>query len=277
LRAREAAVAKVKKIRVLPVALASWRSAFAAAGRMPALFAAVTLLLVFLAALEFSLLNKLIPDAVQLRQVILPAAIVAAFAVLSACLLSPLAIAVHRFIILGEVSHIGSFTENKLRYLRFALFAAALAMLAKLPILQMGIEMDMDTEKGGFLASALVFTRYAIPVLSVVFVVGTMILFPAVAVDAHGTSVGNAFSDSWPNLGRITLVVISSIVPAAAIHFCISLLVTSGQNAIPPIYAFIAVRALPGVLYAAVLAASASYIYTCYAQHIGRPPDLAER
>ena len=46
-------MAKVKKIRVLPVATASWRSAFGAAGKMPALFAVVTLLLVFLAALEF--------------------------------------------------------------------------------------------------------------------------------------------------------------------------------------------------------------------------------
>lgn len=244
---------------------------------MPALFAVVTLLLMFLAALEFSLLDNLIRDAVQLRQVILPTAIVVAFAIFSACILSPLAIAVHRFVILSEVSQIGSFTGNKHRYLRFALFAAALATLAKLPILQMGIEMDMTIESGGFLASTLLFTRYAIPVLSVVFFIGTMILFPAVAVDANGSTVGNAFSDSWPNLGRIALVVICSIVPVVAIHFGISLLITSGQIAIPPVYAFIAVRALPGVLYAAVLAAAASYIYTCYAQHVGRPPDLAER
>lgn len=244
---------------------------------MPALFAAVTLLLVFLAALEFNLLDNQGRDPLPLGHFILPSAIVVAFGIISAFVLAPLAIAVHRFVILGETSQLDTFTGNKQRYLRFVFFAAALALLAKLPVLQAGIEMSISFERDTFLASVLLFARYAIPILSIVFFIGTMSLFPAIAVDAGESTIGNAFADSVPHLGRIVLVVICTTVPIMAIHYvCVMLLFSGWQNAVKPLYAFIVIRTVPSVLWTVVLAATASYIYTCYAQHIGRPPDLAE-
>jgi hypothetical protein len=158
--------------------------------------------------------------------------------------------------------------------LRFVFFASVLVFLIQLPGLQAGLEMTYNFERQGLLASALLFARYALPIFIIVFFLATMSLFPAIAVDATGATIENAFADSWPNLGRIAVAVTCCAMPILAINIVLVLLFTNAKEWIDPLYVFIAIKTLPGILLTTVLAATASYVYSCYARRLGRPPEL---
>src|SRR5262245_21727722 len=110
----------------MPVALASWRSAFAALRKMKILFLLVAILTTILAAIAILLVHEISPYLPLQSSYAVPAAfaLVMASAVIQALILMPLAIAVHRFVLLGEVFSTRPVQINVQRYKRFAIYAS---------------------------------------------------------------------------------------------------------------------------------------------------------
>jgi hypothetical protein len=267
-------VAKATKLNVLPVVLASWSSALSAIKLMPVIFISVTIFLAILASIEAKVLDKLSQDALNSQQFILPFVAMLGFAIVSGFILAVLAIAVHRYVLLGEKSTFETYTGNWPRYLRFVIITSLVIGLIQLPGLQVGLEMTYSFDNKGFLGSALLFTRYGLPIFLIFFVLATMSLFPAIAVDARDATIENALADSWPNLGRIAVVVTCCVMPILAINLLMVFLFTNAKEWINPYYVFIAIKTFPNILWTTVLAATASYIYSCYAMRLGRPAEL---
>ncbi len=265
---------KAKTIRVLPVALASWRSAFAAFQNMKALFVMITVILIALTFLETNMLAKLFLGENDSWHFLLPSVVIVVFATMDAIILAPLAIAVHRFVLLGEVASNDKPLGDFRRYRRFVAYAAALIFVTRIPTLQTGLEWSISLGRDEFLPAAFQIAGFVLPIVILAIFLNTIILFPAIAVGAPGAGIRNAFSDSWLHLWRVLLVVVCTTIPLFAVQFVLMEWFLFSFYSSQSLFFFAVTKAVPYVAWTAVLAATASYIYACYARHLGRPPDL---
>jgi hypothetical protein len=109
----------------------------------------------------------------------------------NAFLLTPYLIAVHRFILIDEVTYGYALAPQEPRFLRFFLWSV---VLSAIPI---GITLARSFLQIISLSTGLAFGGMAVVVCAGIFI-GTrlIILFPAIAVEAPGASAANAFSDT---------------------------------------------------------------------------------
>jgi hypothetical protein len=103
-----------------------------------------------------------------------------------------------------------------------------------------------------------------------------MILFPAIAVDAAGAGIRNAVSDSCLHLWPILLAVVCILAPLFAIDIVLPEYYSAYQS-LQDQFILAVATAICCVTWTAILAAAASYIYACYGNHLGRPPDLPKK
>jgi hypothetical protein len=206
--------------------------------------------------------------------------VVIASAVIQALILMPLAIAVHRFVLLGEVFTTRPLQINVERYKRFAIYASLLALILSIPTLEKILEAVMSYNRDEPLPSVFAPIRFALTVLAWAFFAATMALFPAIAVDAEGTGFRNALNASRYDLLRILAAAALGLVPIVTFQFALQFahqilsawhgpFYTSWQ---PALWQG-AVIALPAVAGAAVLAAMASYVYVGYGKTLGHKPN----
>jgi hypothetical protein len=137
-------------------------------------------------------------------------------AIVEAFLLTPALIACHRFVILGEITQ--GYASNWLtpRFWRFFLLSAALIATVFVPVLLMRWRLVPDDIMiAGFCASVLFFLA-----------AGTWLslMFPAIAVDAPGMTLGNAVSDIRGNVRRIFWVGIVANLPLLLATFVVGVL-----------------------------------------------------
>lgn len=123
-------------------------------------------------------------------------------------LVTPYLIAVHRFILLGEVTGSYSLNPQEPRFLRFWGWSLALTALVIVP----AILMSFLTEQGAPVPFVAVLSILLVAAI-LFFAVRLTILFPAIAVDAPGARVENAFADSKGNFWRIFLIFIVTALP----------------------------------------------------------------
>ncbi len=98
-------------------------------------------------------------------------------------LVTPFLIAVHRFIILGEVTQEYRLKWRDRRYQQFFGWTFVVFLLSLLPALAMNLPKH--------------WTPTLLPAIAlVVFIVRSIILFPAIAVDAPGATPRDAFEDT---------------------------------------------------------------------------------
>ncbi len=252
---------------------------------MKTLFLLVAILTTILATAELLLVHEIPFYMLFQSGYIVPAAsaVAIAYAVIQALMLTPLAIAVHRFVLLGEVFNARLLWSNIRRYKRFAIYASLLALILTIPRVQSILEATMSFDRDEPLPSAFASISFAANVLVYAFFAATMALFPAIAVDAEGAGFRNALKDSKYDLLRILAAAALGLLPIAIFQFALQyvyeiLLIWHGPyyNSWQPALWQGTVMAIPVVAGATTLAAMASYVYTSYAKTLGRPPELPD-
>jgi hypothetical protein len=134
-------------------------------------------------------------------------------------LLTPFFIAVHRFILVGEVAEHYRLDPHDRRFSRFFVWSLALWAMLAFPALVIGILS---------LPLWLISPTMAMSALAAVFIVAgvvtirLIVLFPAIAVDAPGATPGNAFADMQGSALDVFFICVIAILPVVAIEYALS-------------------------------------------------------
>jgi hypothetical protein len=136
-------------------------------------------------------------------------------------LITPFLIAVHRFIILGEVTHGYRLDWRDRRYQLFFGWAFVVLVLSQLPDLVANVSghwmVTLLLVLAGYIAMLVIFIR-------------TMILFPAIAVDAPGATPRHAFADTK---GHSWTIFTGFVVPFIPTAFIVALIVLAAFFEMP--------------------------------------------
>jgi len=194
--------------------------------------------------------------------------------VIQALLLTPAAIAVHRFIILQERTTHYRLDLNDPRTSSFFFCAVVIQALIFIPILLLPI---LLVALGGASVGLGVLLSATLPTFFLVvwalLTLRTLILFPAIAVSAPGAGWNNALLDSKGHSWRMLLVVIVTAIPVFAVGmlqlFWLGRALPSGaaRQAI-----FMILSGVETMVVMAVYAAFASRMFMALANRLAGPP-----
>lgn len=251
---------------IIGAAIAAWQDALAARQRLPTLF---LMAVVAIAILDLVYFGLIVASAFA-GAGLLAFLIGLAYAAAQGFLLTPLAIAVHRFLLLGEVRDNYRLDLQDPRFMKFFTFLAGLAIVMFVPRLIGGL-FSVPTGHSAF--GGLV--SFVLSIVAAVILVRNVILFPAVAVDAPGADWRNAMADTKGHSWRVFFVLLCVILPPAIV-VAIALAILFVIPLIGWIIA-IAIQAAFGVFGVAATAAAASRLYAEYAQQLGRPLGVASQ
>ncbi|MEJ0077612.1 MAG: hypothetical protein WDO17_19700 [Alphaproteobacteria bacterium] len=122
-----------------------------------------------------------------------------------ALLFTPYLIAVHRFIILGEVTAHYALDLRDPRFLRFFGWSVALSVLTVAPTPLAALLTSSD--------GARFFIVCIIAAIAIMISIRTILLFPSTAVDSPGATLINAMADSRGYAWRIVFIVLLAMLP----------------------------------------------------------------
>jgi hypothetical protein len=181
------------------------RDVFRAFRAMPRLTVVVALLLALQTALEYAAAD-IIPESSLLGFHI--------FSIVYYALFTPFFIAVHRFVLLGEVTRGYRLDWRGRRFQLFFGWAFAVFLITRIPSWLFSLSTYWPVR---------LFAWFSL-IVSIVVLLRSMILFPAIAVDAPGATLGYAFEDSrgrrgWLILRQVVVAYVPSVlfVMAAAV------------------------------------------------------------
>lgn len=126
-------------------------------------------------------------------------------AVAEAFLITPVLLAAHRFVILGETTKDYARALLTPRFWRFFLLSATLVAMLFMPIMVTRWRLLDDAISSLALGAGIV--------ASVALSLLLSLLFPAIAVDAPGASIRNAIADLWGNVWHIFWVGVIAMLP----------------------------------------------------------------
>ncbi len=183
-------------------------------------------------------------------------------------LITPFLIAVHRFILLHQVTGHYALSPQEPRFLRFFGWSLVITGLSLIPsILQTWL---------GALGSPVLLTVilfFAVMIGCFFLTFRLTILFPAIAVDASGATDANAYADSKGNVWRIFFIFFLAILPFAA--FALGLfflgLISTPKNTGPLGIAGQIITAVVGVPAYALFVAVASRLFQVLGDRLNRP------
>jgi hypothetical protein len=248
-------VRTLKKAPLVGTAAAAWRDVFLVIDNVALMFAiAVTCLL----GLKYVALANWTSNASPAVPMVLNLVLFLG----QPLVLTPLAILVHRQLLIGEDDL--SLAQIYRRSLRFYGFVVLLLALCQIPLLTL--------EFGFAQGSGFLITLGAVLLVAALgIVVRSILLFPALAIDAPGASWSNALQDAKGHSGRILLILMCTIAPLLIGFTGLSWLLERAPNM--PYWEFIAleIQVLGVAITTIVVAAMASRLYTYYANHLGRP------
>lgn len=250
---------------VIQTAIRGWQDAFAALSRMPLVFGIAIAALCVLNILTLTLFVDS-ADARTFGAEILSFL----FGIVQGFLLTPLAIAVHRFVLLGEVS--GSYVLNpgEPRFMRFFLFAVLVQALMLAPSLLMVV----SVATGGTMTAIFGIASVIVFVLVMIVMVRTLILFPAIAVNAPGAAWSNALADTKGHSWTVFFTVLVTSIPAVLIVVPVILIWMDGETGSGARIVISLVQSLVGALSLAAFAAMASHLYAAFGTRLGRTAGL---
>jgi hypothetical protein len=234
-------MASHEKPAILPSVALAWSDTMRALTRMPAT-AAIAVLCVLAHVVLAGLITRWIGAADGSALALLTSVLLG---VAWSFVVAPVYIAVHRFILLGETSGYW-FAPGTQRFRRFFGYMVALDLFMLLPsvVSLTGSNSPSDIGFGLGVSIGVLLTC-----------VRVTLLFPAVAVDAPGANLANAFADTAGNLWRIFAIGLLLSVPP----FIISVLLFGSLGAASlPARIF---NGLAGALVMLLLIAMASRLY----------------
>jgi hypothetical protein len=126
-----------------------------------------------------------------------------------AFVLTPYLIAVHRFIILDEVTPRYALEPGERRFQRFFGWSVVLLLMSSVPIL--------STQLLPLSIGLQVALMFIVMVVLLALSLRITILFPAAAVDAPGATLGNAIADTRGYAWRIFIVGLVAVFPVFAV------------------------------------------------------------
>ena len=127
-------------------------------------------------------------------------------------LLVPVAIAVHRFILLGERTPSYRLNPAEPRFRRFFLFTVVIQIIFFIP----GVAISLAEAVSGWVQPVVVVVMLLLGFYAVVIMLRTLILFPAIAVDAAGAEWSNALRDTNGHAWRMFFMLVAAGVPIIA-------------------------------------------------------------
>ncbi|HEV3043866.1 MAG TPA: hypothetical protein VGY52_08350 [Roseiarcus sp.] len=241
---------------VFDAAMTAWRDALAARERMPTLFWTAIAIAAVLSFLFFGLAFLLGPGFLSSLVILL-------LSIAQGFFLTPLAIAVHRFVLLGEVNDSYNLDTQSPRFQKFFTFLAGISLIEAIPSFVREL-------LWGFLGAIL---ALILAIAVAVIVTRNVILFPAVAVDAAGADWRNAMGDTEGHSWRVFFILLCISLPIAIVG-----VILIAIFAFIPLIGWIIAAAIRGAITVAIVAsfaAAASRLYSQYANKLGRPATLA--
>jgi hypothetical protein len=235
---------------VFETAEVAWGDAFRAIGAMPVMAG-----IAFVLILVTSLATYALVDSLWLPVVSIGASIV------QAALLAPLAIAVHRFVLLGERTNGYPLDPGSSRYLRFVGFAILVKILWLIPsMIQLFIPRVRDIPG---LPAALSIASIVLLIAVIIIVVRRVILFPAIAIDAPGATWSRAGLDTKGSSWSVAFIFILTVLPVLVIGGILYtiLLLTLARSSVGSLLTLSVLGAVVGVPTLCAFAAAASHIY----------------
>ena len=239
------------KPKVFASAKLAWRDVFRVVADMPAVMWAALILGLAYALVDIVLLHGMGRVPSSLGGMLARDAVTAAWLFF----LTPLYLAIHRYVIIGEVASGYSLAIEQPRFQRFFLWTLAIYALSQVP----GLPRLFG--HGGFTVAATFALTFVVAFISLRLIV----LFPAIAVDAPGAGFRNAFDDTRGCFWRIFGILIVTMLPVFVV--IVGVVISLG-----PLSA--AGRLIEGVMNALSLAlaiAIASRLYLRLSDRLGRP------
>ncbi len=184
--------------------------------------------------------------------------------------LTPIIIAIHRFIILDDVTPSYALDPAEPGFMPFFGWLVALSLLTTLVF----SVPELAIAVGG---SVLVATGIEVVVLMAVLIVvmRLTVLFPAIAVGARNANAKAAFADTKGHAWKIFAIFLLTLLPVAVVSLAISWLLgpgirnTGSPLAVANLIVIAVIRTAVTFLYAAI----ASRIFEKYADHVSLDPD----
>jgi hypothetical protein len=135
--------------------------------------------------------------------------------ILQALLLAPLAIVVHRYVLLGELTNRYPLDASSSRYVRFVGFAILINLLWFIPALTIQASMGSQEHAEAHPAMTIigVLVGLILFVIVTIVVVRRAILFPAIAIDAPGATWSNARNDTKGSSWRVAFIFFCTALP----------------------------------------------------------------
>jgi hypothetical protein len=245
-------------------AVTAWRDAFAAAHQMP-----VVLGVAMLAMLAFKVLSiLLIPRKIGAPSGLGIEMLGFALGLLQGFLLTPAAIAVHRFVLFGEREPSYRLEPGNPRFQRFFFFTVVLQVFIAIPSAL--VVAVMPITRGSMAPDAIM---VVLVLFTAIVMLRTLILFPAIAADAPGAVLSNAARDSKGHSWRILFIVIAVAIPIIVVYLPMFywLRWLTGPSLDGTVVRAV-LEAAETVIATAVYAALASRLFIALADRLARPP-----
>jgi hypothetical protein len=172
----------------------------------------------FLIVLAISAFGEFIPARLAEQQ-LFGTVITLAEAATRAFLLTPIFIAIHRFVILDEITKTYAITLGEPAFRRFFAWLFAFEVLAGFPLDFLSLLEVLNVT-----VAAIVAGLVAALVVAVALMVRLSILLPAIAVEASGAQISAALEDTKGWALRIFAIFFVAIVPWIAVEVAIALI-----------------------------------------------------
>lgn len=250
------------KLPIFRTAFLGWRDGLAALRLMPTITAFVFAVMVVDIATDDAL--RLAATAETTAQLLLLRLSISV--TLCSFALTPAAIAIHRYVLLGEITRRYVLNLSSPGFRMFVAYSALVNVLVLVPMMVAEVATDI------YIIGAVI----TLGLVALAVLVGTLILFPAIAVDAPGTGIRNAVQDV--HVFRALLILIVTVLPPLAMSGALSFVIWGEEtpSGITWDWIFYVVlgAAVSSVLFA-VFTAMASHLYRAWAFQLGRPSVLA--
>ena len=259
---------------IIDTAVAAWRDALRAMLAMPTIAGIAFVITVALAVVTLFIS----PDPIAGKAGLVSHFLSFVLNIINAFLIAPLAIAVHRYVLLSEVTSGYSIDPSNPRYLRFVTFSLAILLMFAVPgwildALYSPPTIDPKTDPkileeslGLSIAIPLVIVAVLIPLIIVVL--RRIILFPAIAVDAAGASWNNAQRDTKGHSWRVAFVFICVTIPLIVIELPF---IFPMDPSSPKLTGLLIVGTIIAVPVVCAYAAAASHLFRALADNLTRP------
>jgi hypothetical protein len=247
-------------------AIRGWRDALAALRAMPmvAAIAFIVLLALNAATLPFMQVEEGQSLSFGMQLFSFMTGIVQGF------LMTPVAIAVHRYVLLGETTQYYLVSLSDPRFMRFFVFTVVFQFLMGVPGTMMGLGALGGT--GGLIIAVI---GFVLLIIAFIVALRMLILFPAIAVDAPNADWRNALDDTKGHTWRVFFIMVLTSLPILVVQFPLyfTLALPDGPSFAGGFVLAVAQAAL-GTLGIAALAAVASRLYLAFGTRLGRPAGL---